>query len=237
MTVADHETEEYLEHIYRLAGRDGIARTTQIAEIMNIKPGSVTEELKRLASKGLVEYTPYKGARLTQKGFKRARRLTRKHRLAERFLQDRLKLEAGSVHDQACEMEHTLSDEADEALCRMLGGPELCPHGKPIPPCDADVESCRECLEKNEEEFKRIKKRKSQVISILSIEPGQKAKIAFIRGGCRVIQRLCELGMTPGTEVFIERAAPMSGPVKINVRGSSVAVGRGIAQKIYVRTG
>ena len=234
MTVAQHEAEEYLEAIFKLAGEDGIVKTTELASALGVSPASVTEELKRLAENGLVIYTPYKGAKLTKEGLERGRRMSRKHRLLERFLTEHLKFGKDRVHDQACEMEHGLTDEADEALCRMLGGPDTCPHGSSIPPCDADVPSCNECLEKSDEEFAEIGSRKEDLVPLTTLKPGKRAVIAFVRGGKGVIRRLCELGMTPGVEVEIEHSAPLNGPLEIIVRGCKLAIGWGIASKIYV---
>lgn len=68
--------------------------------------------IKRLADDGLVEYQPYRGAMLTVKGVALAQKVVRKHRLLERFLHDFLGLKKNKVHNEACRLEHSLSDEA-----------------------------------------------------------------------------------------------------------------------------
>jgi DtxR family Mn-dependent transcriptional regulator len=83
--------------------------------------------LKKLADRGYVQYVPYKGAVLTGKGMALAQRVVRKHRLLERFFYDYLGMDLGKVHDEACRMEHSLSDEAALALCDALDNPETCP--------------------------------------------------------------------------------------------------------------
>ena len=235
--MPQEEIDEYLEAIYDIAGKDGIAKTSQIAKWMAVKPASVTEVLQRLADNKFVKYTPYKGVSLTKKGYNHARRIKRKHRILERFLHDVLGLDRDKVHEQACKMEHTLSDEAEEAMCKKLKGVETCPHGREIPPCDLDFESCEECFSEKSLKASEPKScRSSSIIPITSLKPHQKAKISFIRGGRKVIQRLADLGLTPGTTVSLERSAPFKGPVEIVVRGSSLAVGRGIADKIFIET-
>ncbi len=229
--MPSEEVEEYLEAIWDIAGKDGMAKTTEIAKKMGNSPSSVTEALKRMQKAGLVKHTPYKGSRLTKKGSKNARSVKRKHRLLERFLTDFLKLDKEKVHDQACKMEHSLSDEAEEALCKMMQGPNLCPHGQQIPPCDVDVDSCVQC----QTESGTVPARRSKDLSsITDLKPGQKAKIAFIRGGMESVKRLSDLGLTPGTQVQLQRSAPLKGPVQILVRGSMLAVGRGIANRIFI---
>jgi len=78
-------------------------------------------------------------------------------------------------------------------------------------------------------------RRYGRIVSITELKPGQKARIAFVRGGSRVVQRLADLGLTPETVVSVLKAAPFHGPVEVAVRGSRLAIGRGIAEKILVQ--
>lgn len=154
------EIEEYLEAIYDLAGKTGTAKTTEVAERLNLKPGSVTEVFRRLGKNKLVKYTPYKGVTLTNKGYEKAMKLKRKHRILERFLTDILGFDSDQVHEQACKMEHALSDEAEEALCKLLKGVDNCPHGTEIPPCASEYESCEQCILEKSESKRKSKKKK-----------------------------------------------------------------------------
>jgi DtxR family Mn-dependent transcriptional regulator len=77
--------------------------------------------------------------------------------------------------------------------------------------------------------------RKHRLKPLSELSPGKKAIVAFIRGGRSVVKRLADLGLTHGTEIETLNSAPFGGPVKIAVRGSEVAIGRGIALKIFVR--
>jgi DtxR family Mn-dependent transcriptional regulator len=224
--------EEYLEAIYDIAGKEGTAKTTEIAERLHNAPASVTEAFQRMEKNGLVHYESHKGASLTKKGLKIAMKLKRKHRLLEVFLVRSLHLPHEKIHDQACKMEHTISDETETALCKSLGGPTECPHGSPIPPCNLDVKNCEECLD---DQTITLEKREKEIVTITSLKPGQKAKISFIRGGQGAIQRLCDLGLTNGTVVSLVRSAPLKGPLEICVRGCKLVIGRGIADKIFVQ--
>lgn len=230
--MAQEHVEEYLEAIYDIAGKEGTAKTTEIADRLKNAPASVTEAFQRMKKKGLVKYEPHKGVSLTTKGYKAAVKMKRKHRLLEVFLDKMLHLPKENIHEQACKMEHTLTDETETALCKTLRGPTQCPHGSPIPPCNLDVQNCQECLA---EQITALEKREKDLIAITSLKQGEKAKIAFIRGGGGVMQRLCDLGLTNGTEVSILRAAPLHGPLEICVRGCKLVIGRGIAEKIFVQ--
>jgi DtxR family Mn-dependent transcriptional regulator len=224
--------EEYLEAIYDIAGREGNAKTTEIAERLKNAPASVTEVFQRMKQKGLVRYESHKGVSLTAKGYKAAIKMKRKHRLLEVFLDKMLHLPQENIHEQACKMEHTLTDETETALCKTLKGPTECPHGSPIPPCNLEVLNCQECFS---EQNLKLEKRDKDIIAITSLKHGEKAKIAFVRGGGGVMQRLCDLGLTNGTIISVLREAPMNGPIEVCVRGCKLVIGRGIAEKIFVQ--
>jgi len=118
--VPQEHIEEYLEAIYDIAGRKGIAKTTEIADRLHNAPASVTEAFQRMKENGLVRYESHRGVSLTAKGYKIATKMKRKHRLLEVFLDRMLHLPHDKIHDQACKMEHALTDETEIALCKTL---------------------------------------------------------------------------------------------------------------------
>jgi DtxR family transcriptional regulator, Mn-dependent transcriptional regulator len=132
-TTVSQEAEEYIESIYKLQKRNGMAKTKELAEIMHVVPGSITNTIEHLESHGLVIHEPYRGVRLTREGEKIALNIVRKHRLAERLLTDVLKAEWSTVHEDACKLEHALSKNLTDLLYEKLGHPQFCPHGNPIP--------------------------------------------------------------------------------------------------------
>jgi DtxR family Mn-dependent transcriptional regulator len=233
--MAQEQVEEYLEAIYDLESRHGSAKTTAIAKCLKIAPASVTEVLKSLSDKGFVRYEPYRGATLTVAGKKIADTIKRKHRLLEVFLTDVLKLNREKVHDEACRIEHTISEETENALCRMLDAPAHCPHGSPIGPCNKGVGSCAECDGAGKTNVP-ASIRDKKIIPITDLNPDQKGLIAFIRGDCKVVQRLSDLGLTLGTKVSILKKTPMDGPVEILVRRTKLAVDHAIAENIFIES-
>ena len=124
--VISENIEEYLEVLYKFGGKNTFVSTTTLSHELGIAPGSVTQMLKKLEDLGYIEYTPYKGASLTTEGIKIAQKITRKHRILEKFLKEILKIKDENIHEQACEMEHSLSDEAERAICHMLEHPDTC---------------------------------------------------------------------------------------------------------------
>jgi len=235
--MAQEQVEEYLEAIYDIAGTDGAAKTTAIAKCLKVAPASVTEALQSLAEKNLVNYEPYKGASLTGEGKKIAETIKRRHRLLEVFLADVLHINRARVHEEACRMEHTISEDTENALCRMLNAPARCPHGSPIAPCSKGVGSCSECDARvGPDVAVPAELRSADIIPITSLTPQQKGTIAFIRGDCRIVQRLSDLGLTLGTTVSVNRQAPLNGPVEVIVRRTKLAVDHAIAENIFVNT-
>lgn len=133
--MANSFTEEnYLKQIYKLAkeSKKGVS-TNALAERLETKASSVTDMIKKLASKKLVDYQKYQGVSLTKKGQNIAVDIIRKHRLWEVFLLKHLGFGGNDVHEVAEELEHIKSDELVERLDKFLGYPKYDPHGGPIP--------------------------------------------------------------------------------------------------------
>jgi len=228
-------TEEYLEALYTLTQNGEAASTSTISKRLEIAPASVTEMVKKLAENGYVNYSPYQGVTLTPKGYEIAEKMTRKHRLLERFLHDVLRIGTDKVHKEACAMEHALSDETERALCKTLKAPNRCPDDdNVIPPCNLGFSSCSECRKWDEDNLEKIGRRKTEIVSIVALKENQEGTVAFIRGDNKILRRLLDLGLTPGTRIKINRIAPLKGPVEIAVRGSKLALGDEIACNVFI---
>ncbi len=231
--MSQEQLEEYLETIFDIAGKNETAKTSAIATKLHVSPASVTEYIQNLAAKGLVDYEPYVGAKLTVQGLGIVTHLKRRHRLLEVFLSDILQIDSDKVHEEACRMEHYMSDETANALCRWLEAPSRSPHGKLIGPCDKPLETCQRCEEINAASFIRTSG-ENEIIPVTDLEPNQEGEIAFIRGDQKVVQRLCDLGLTLKTRVKLVRRAPRNGPIELFVRRTTLAIASNIADNIFV---
>jgi DtxR family Mn-dependent transcriptional regulator len=230
--MESESVEEYLETIYKCNEKGEAARTTDIAAQLVVSPPSVTEMIKKLADEGFVEYEPYKGAILTGKGTAIAQKIVRKHRLLECFLQKILGINREKVHDEACKLEHSLSDEASAALCNILDKPKVCSDdGKIIPPCLLNVSNCENCADKREKGIDSSE----LVTQLSSLKPNEVGVVAFIRSGHKACQRLLDMGLTRDTRVRVVNAAPFHGPMELEVRGTTLAIGRGLAGQVFVK--
>ena len=131
MTLSE---EDYIKAIYHLGkGENTTVSTNAVAEQMETKPSSVTDMVKKLSDKGLVNYKRYKGVSLTDYGQKTALSIVRKHRLWEVFLVEKLDFSWDEVHEVAEQLEHIKSEKLVDRLDKHLGFPQVDPHGDPIP--------------------------------------------------------------------------------------------------------
>ena len=126
--------ENYLKTIYHLTTvLDAEVSTNAIAEKMETKASSVTDMLRKLAEKNLVNYKKYQGVSLTENGKLTAKMIVRKHRLWEVFLVEKLDFSWDEVHEVAEQLEHIKSEQLINKLDNFLGNPTEDPHGDPIP--------------------------------------------------------------------------------------------------------
>jgi DtxR family transcriptional regulator, Mn-dependent transcriptional regulator len=132
--------ENYLKTIYHLTiVSDSEVSTNAIAEKIETKASSVTDMLKKLAEKDLVNYKKYQGVSLTEHGKLAAKMIVRKHRLWEVFLVEKLDFPWDEVHDIAEQLEHIKSEKLINKLDDFLGNPTEDPHGDPIPDANGQI--------------------------------------------------------------------------------------------------
>ena len=226
--------EEYLEVLYRNGSNGEQVSTTKLSKDLGIAPGSVTQMLKKLENLGYIKYTPYKGAVLTDEGMKIAQKITRKHRILEKFLFEVLKVKEENVHAQGCEMEHTLSDEAERALCTMLHNPDLCPADNVIPACDFDFDSCKQCY--SQKDFDQVINRKFNLLSISELTSDSEGIVSFIRGYDELLDDIAALNIKVGDNLkysFDENRVDNYYVIEINDKELNIPVE--MANNIFIR--
>lgn len=131
--------ENYIKSIYALSQATGEVYVSELAKKLDVKLPSVNSMVKRLATKKLVAYAPYKGIKLTERGKKEALSIIRKHRLAELFLVKVMGLGWEEVHDIAEQLEHVNSSRFYERIDELLNSPKFDPHGEPIPDSNGKI--------------------------------------------------------------------------------------------------
>ncbi len=208
--------QEYLEAIYKLHDEGKKLGTTELGRELDVSAASATEMMDRLVEKGLAEKSRDHGIALTRKGKKAALDLIRKHRISERFLVDVLGMDWKDVHEEACKLEHVISTEVETRMEALLPDARTCPHGHPIP--DRQGRTAEPLAHR----LSTLRRDQNGVITKISEE-----KRDFL-------EYLATLGMMPGASVRVEQVAPFDGPLLVSVKGASYALGREVADKIWV---
>jgi DtxR family Mn-dependent transcriptional regulator len=217
MSEVSEVVEEYLEGIYRLQEKSGVARTSDIVKALQVVPGTVTNTVERLEKEGMLRHEPYRGVRLTDRGRRIALDVIRRHRISERLLTDFVHIDWDKVHDAACRLEHGITTDVIKKLEKALGHPKTCPHGNPIPTaCGGIVEE------------------KSEPLSTLNSE--ERGVVVKIRDETpEVLKYIATLGLLPGASIEIIEKAPFDGPVTIKVGGANHALSLSMASNIWVK--
>lgn len=108
--------EDYLEAIYHLERRDGVARASDIAQRLDVRGASVTGALQVLSRRKMVNYRPYSDITLTDEGRRQAAEVVRRHQTLHRFFVDVLDVDEEIAQRTACRMEHALPRQILERL-------------------------------------------------------------------------------------------------------------------------
>jgi DtxR family Mn-dependent transcriptional regulator len=209
--------EEYLECIFKLQEKSGVARTNDIVKSLGVVPGTVTNTVEWLEKEGLVTHKPYKGVKLTEKGRKIALQVIRRHRLSERLLTDILHIEWDKVHEAACKLEHGITDEIIRPLEKALGHPKTCPHGNPIPT------KCGGIIEEDSQPLTALNER----------ELGTVVKVTEEKAD--LLRYLGAMGLVPGASLEIVEKAPFNGPIVIKVGRTNHVLSREVSSIIKVK--
>lgn len=210
--------QNYAKAIYELQARepDGVG-TTAVAQRLGVTPASASGMLRRLADEGVVEYAPYRGARLTPDGERIALEVIRHHRLIELFLAEVLGMPWDRVHEEAEVLEHHISEELEELIAAKLGEPALDPHGDPIPDRDLSISA-------------------EDSVPLLELDPGEECVFTRVSDSdASMLRYLAEREIQPGAAITVKGREPFGGPVMIEIAGRTHPLGPELAASMRVR--
>jgi DtxR family transcriptional regulator, Mn-dependent transcriptional regulator len=206
--------EEYCECIFELHEDDVDVIQARIAERLQVSRPAVSEMMKRLEAEGLI--TSDGGIRLTDSGRRLGERVVRRHRLAEVFLTDVLKLSWAEAHHEAGKWEHVMSDSVEAALNELLGSPTTCPHGNPIPGSGYEAPDSGPLSEVDVGSPFTVRR----ITEELEFEPG-------------LLEFLEESAIQPGNRGTVTAASP-DGTVTVEIDGRHIGVGPFASERILV---
>ncbi len=211
--------ENYLKAIYHLQQGSGKAVSTNaLSDYIETKASSVSDMLKKLSDKSLVNYKKYQGVKLSEKGKSTALKVVRKHRLWEVFLVEKLNFNWDEVHDIAEQLEHIKSEELTDKLDAFLDYPKRDPHGDPIP--------------NKHGEFSVANKK---VLADLDIKESGIC-IGVKDSSSEFLNYLDKQGISLGKTIEIADKEKFDKSVLINFDGKSLRITDQIAQNLYIKT-
>jgi DtxR family transcriptional regulator, Mn-dependent transcriptional regulator len=119
--------EDYIEAIYHIVAESHEARSKEIAARLDVTGASVTEALRLLSKKGLINYTPYEAITLTDKGLEIARDVVRRHNALKQFFIEVLGIDQATAEQGACRVEHSAPQEIIDQMINFINFIEACP--------------------------------------------------------------------------------------------------------------
>ena len=209
--------EQYLETVLELEEAGIVPLRARIVERLGVSAPAVSETVKRLEREGYLVVDADRVLRLTETGRAYATSMLRKHRLAEVLLVEVLKVPWPQVHDEACRLEHAISDNLERHLVALLGDPGICPHGSPIPGSANAVET-------------------GPLQALSTVPPGSAAVVRRIDEHLQTLvprmQELEDARLLPGQEITVGETD--DGLVRLDVDGVDVELAFAVAAEVYV---
>ena len=208
--------EDYLKAIYKLHEWNEQVPTSVLADYMNVAPASVTNMCKKLADMNLLEYEPYQGVKFTPTGEKLALEVVRHHRLLELYLAEALGVPWDKVHAEAEKLEHVISEDLEERMAAALGDPQFDPHGAPIPSRSGTIS--------HQEMGRLVDMKAGDSLTVVEVDDANPELLRY----------LGDMGLYPGTEVFLRECAPFSGPLTLDINQEEYRLGYEAAKSVLV---
>lgn len=209
--------ENYIKSIFHLQQETGLVNTNSLAAEMQTRPASVTDMLKKLKGKKLLQYEKYKGFKLNEAGKKAALDVVRKHRLWEFFLVEKLQFDWDKVHPIAEELEHISSEELIQRLDNFLGNPSFDPHGDPIPDKNGRIPVIKQ------QSLSEIPFKKNVTVSSVGNQTAQ------------MLDMLKHYNIAIGTQMMVLRKFEFDGSLEIKVsKQNACIISEQVAKNVFV---
>lgn len=212
MKLSESE-ENYIKSIYNLQEKTEKVNTNSLANHLNTSAASITDMLKKLKIKKLLEYQKYYGFRLNEAGNSEALKIIRRHRLWEYFLVTKLGMEWQKVHDIAEELEHVSSPDLINKLDVYLGKPKIDPHGDPIPDEKGKI------IELKQKPLEDLPLKRSAIVSSVSNQTTE------------MMDMLNHYGIAIGSQIKVLKSFRFDGSLAIKIAKKPECIISGLAAK------
>ncbi|MGH2829898.1 MAG: metal-dependent transcriptional regulator [Actinomycetota bacterium] len=212
-----HGPEGYLEAIYELHEEGTRVVQARIAQRLGVSRAAVSEQIGRLTKSGLVATAGDRELLMTERGRAVAEEAVRRHRMAERFLTDVLKMPWHLAHLEAEKMQTAISGEIEKRMMALLDGPSTCPHGNPIPGTGATLPSDLQPLNDFKEGDRVVLHRLLEDVELNT-------------GAMKYFE---DHRLMPGATISVTAVAP-DGTMTLEVAGVRSALGPDLADNLWV---
>lgn len=211
--------ENYLKAILQLTINEVNKKevgTNELASHLSVKPATVTDMLKKLKEKKLVDYQKYGKITLTGEGRRNAVEILRRHRLWETFLYEKLEFTWDEVHEIAEQLEHIQSPKLVEKLDKFLKFPEFDPHGDPIPNAKGEIKT----------QFKK---------TLSEVGVGQTCKMVAVRdNSATFLQYVVKVGLGINSKIKVLSKQSYDAIMELDINGKKSTVSQKFAENIYI---
>ncbi len=216
--------EDYLEVIFRIIKAKGSARITDIAVSMNVAASSVNEMVAKLKKKELVKQQKYGPVKLTDRGRRLAEKIDCTHEIIFKFLHELLEVNKEIADQDACLLEHSISDQTLLKLIKFLEKNNI---------IDSDNNCYIDYYNLNLGGQEKMKTDKVS-LSLAQLKRGDAAEVIKITGSGKIKRRLMDMGLIKDELIEIKGKAPMGDPIEIKVRGYNLTLRKKEAEKVKV---
>jgi len=231
--------EDYLEAIWALIWKDGIARVRDIADRLAVSMPSVSGALKTLARQQLVEYSPHRYVTLTDRGMELAGKISARHGTLRKFLTDVLGVEADLADSNACRIEHAVDQVVLRRLGHLVEFMSDSPMTKRWPErfgtfCARRNAAARVATQPDPGAEPPPDAGRQDLPTLADVKPGQKARIVRVDRPPGRARKLAAAGVSPGSVVRVARVAPLGDPIELRTRQHRLSLRRTEARDIPV---
>lgn len=153
---------------------------------------------------------------LTEMGERMGRSLVRKHRIAEKVVADLFLADMNEMEELADQIEHVMSEEVEDNICRILGNPENCPHNNPIPKGNSSADLDGEYS-----------------VPLVSCHSGESGEVSHIKTeDARKLRKIMNLGLIPGSRICLIQKFPN---YVFQLGNTQLAVDKELANEIFIK--
>ena len=206
--------QDYLVLIYIIERDEDVVIGSKLGEFLGVTPPTVTNTLKRMTRDGLITMDT-NGTHLTEVGWESARVVMRRHMLMEWMMAKTLPW--SKLHAEAHNLEHAISELAENVLMEQLGNPDTCPHGNQLPGKEATAE---------------------QWVPLDAVEAGDTVIIRriheFAEENMQLLDFLAEKNIKPGNLFHVKEVIPVNETVTLSSAVQDVTLGNVVARYIFV---